>query len=142
VKRTARSDLQAASLGAELPLVTLRAVDRYLIIDGKTRRPAALVLPRDAAALDAPGRRLVVVDLRRADRELAVWLEPRHAAAASGFRGGEGLDLNDLLSARKRFRQIHPIASDREIARAADKQHSKGLLLGHVADTTAAGRLL
>jgi hypothetical protein len=38
---------------AELPLVALRAIDDYLVVDGEPRRPAALVLPRDAAALDA-----------------------------------------------------------------------------------------
>jgi hypothetical protein len=37
---------------AELSLVALRAVDRYLVIDREPRRPAVIVLSRDAAALD------------------------------------------------------------------------------------------
>ena len=38
---------------AGLPLVERRAVDDYRIVDGEPRCPAALVLLRDAAALDA-----------------------------------------------------------------------------------------
>ena len=52
--RQSSLSLPARLVVAELALVALGAVDDYLVVDGQPRRPAALVLPRDTAALDAP----------------------------------------------------------------------------------------
>jgi hypothetical protein len=45
----------------ELSRVAFGTVDRYLVVNGESRRPAALALAGDASALDArehPGRLL------------------------------------------------------------------------------------